>query len=120
MLRYSFFIRLCRKRKGGLGGIRTLDLLVQSQMLCLLSYEPEGRCKSQVGLEGFEPPTNGLRVRCSSQLSYKPVCLLAQPKDNVRDEGIEPSARSTLLVDNGQVGYSHPKGTPPSQYVNMF
>ncbi len=74
--RQSLFFQRNEKEKGGLGGIRTLDLLVQSQTLCHLSYEPG----VGVGLEGFEPPPRGLRIRCSSQLSYKPIFLLASQK----------------------------------------
>ena len=35
-----FFFWPRQKKNGGPGGIRTLDLLVQSQTLCLLSYRP--------------------------------------------------------------------------------
>jgi hypothetical protein len=30
---------------------------------------------NQIGLEGLEPPTGGLEIRCSVQLSYSPTCL---------------------------------------------
>ena len=35
--------------------------------------------KGMVGLEGIEPPTNGLGNRCSILLSYRPVRTYALP-----------------------------------------
>lgn len=38
---------------------------------------------------GFEPRTNGLRIRCSSQLSYTGVCTIKLC--NMRLTGFEPA-----------------------------
>ena len=55
---------------GGNAGIRTLDRRIKSPLLYQLSYVPKVvKTRLQeylVGTQGFEPWTDGLRVRCST------------------------------------------------------
>ena len=37
--------------------------------------------QSQAGLRGFEPPANGLKVRRSTWLSYRPMANAGPPAD---------------------------------------
>ena len=43
-----------------------------SRVITVLPNKTEDMYKRKVGLLGLEPRTNGLKVRCSNQLSYSP------------------------------------------------
>ena len=47
--------------------------------------------------QGFEPWTLGLKVRCSTRLSYRPVYRLAQGLERVRKANRSPISPRTIL-----------------------
>gem|GEM_PF-6810243 len=58
-----------RHRKESQDGIETDR---SSRVITVLPNKIEDMYKRKVGLLGLEPRTNGLKVRCSNQLSYSP------------------------------------------------
>lgn len=73
------------------GGHRTPDLRFWRPPLCQLSYCHAMRfhwyCKLLARVEGLEPSTCGIKIRCSEPLSYTPT-----DNDNlVRPAGLEPA-----------------------------
>ena len=75
-------------------GIRTLGL--QSHNLArepTALYPPYHFAIKQreTSLKGFEPPTHGLEVRCSIQLSYRLICVVTLILRAKRVMGIEPT-----------------------------
>ena len=72
---------------GAVKGIRTLDLLITSQLLYQLSYRGiSSRCCSLImaTTKGLEPSTSGVTGRRSNQLNYDPSIFV------VGETGIEP------------------------------
>ena len=61
-----------RRRPGGADRARTDDLRLARAALSQLSYCPEARQPTVVGLSGLEPLTSRLSGVRSSQLSYRP------------------------------------------------
>ena len=67
-----------QRRRAGAGAARCTAL--PYSLIFQFAYDGRGRMricraewKSRAGLEGFEPPTAGLRVRCSTWLSHRPA-----------------------------------------------
>ena len=65
------------KKNGVDDGARTRDPRDHNPMLCQLSYIHRQLCsgcpavRHMARLEGIEPPTDGLEIRCSIRLSYR-------------------------------------------------
>ena len=61
------------RRDGGADRVRTDDLRLARAALSQLSYCPDKRQQSLVGLGGLEPPASRLSGVRSNQLSYRPA-----------------------------------------------
>ena len=76
---------------GAAGQIRTADLILTKDALCLLSYSSKMATR-----KGLEPSTSGVTGRRSNQLSYRAIFIeqrLAPSIHLAGAEGFEPSAR---------------------------
>jgi hypothetical protein len=60
----------------------------------------------KVGPGGFEPPTHGLRVRCSTRLSYEPRCQYFADKHTQSTGSGSRGRRPQLLVPRHSTGVS--------------
>ncbi len=92
-------------------GIRTLDLLIQSQTLYQLSYRPMILVRRPGGSRTL---TSRLKRPLLFQLSYKPIFFLwTRPKEKVGDEGIEPYARPPPFLVKGKWVTATRRERPP-------
>ncbi len=76
---------------GAAGQIRTADLILTKDALCLLSYSSKMATR-----KGLEPSTSGVTGRRSNQLSYRAILLSKRLVPSIHlagAEGFEPSAR---------------------------
>src|SRR5439155_5095087 len=97
-----------RDKDGVDDGVRTRDPRDHNPMLCQLSYTHHQLCPGRAAvwhmarLEGIEPPTYGLEIRCSIQLSYRRNAEPARPaRSGSRDGGDPP--RPTGHADRSRV-----------------